>query len=375
MRILVDIDHPVDVHFFKAAIYEWEKRKHKVLVAARDKEMTLQLLKSYSLEFTCVSTAGKSLWGLAKELLVRDYRLYRIARKFRPDLLIGFTGISAAHVGRLIGKPSIVFSDTEFAGLSHLLAYPLATAICTPGCYAGAVGSKQVRFRGYKELAYLHPNRFTPDPSVVREVGIEPKSKFFIVRFVGWGAAHDLREKGLSPANKVKFVRELAKHGRVLISSEGVLPEELLPYRSTVSVDKIHHVMAFATLYVGESATMASECAVLGVPAIFIAKTGRGYTTEQEKHYGLVFNFTDREHELAFNKMKELLVRLDLKEEWLKRRRRMLSEKIDVGEWLVELIANYPDGAERPRGMAEFDRATPLALHDPESARDPNASR
>jgi uncharacterized protein len=134
----------------------------------------------------------------------------------------------------------------------------------------------------------------------------------------------------------------LAKHGRVLISSEGELPEELAPYLSTVSVDKIHHVMAFATLYVGESATMASECAVLGVPAIFIATTGRGYTTEEEKKYGLVFNFTDKEQDVAFDTMRELLARPQLKQEWQVRRERMLAEKIDVGEWLVDFIENYP---------------------------------
>jgi predicted glycosyltransferase len=69
----------------------------------------------------------------------------------------------------------------------------------------------------------------------------------------------------------------------VFISSESRLPEELSPYNLPISVDKMHHLMAFANLYIGESATMASECAVLGVPAIFIATTGRGYTTEQEQ--------------------------------------------------------------------------------------------
>lgn len=342
MRILIDMDHPVDVHFFKDAIREWQRRGHEISVAARDKEITLQLLKSYALEFTCISSQGKGLWGLAKELLIRDCHLYRLAREFEPDVLIGFTGTAAAHVGRLLRKPSIVFSDTEFARLSHLLTYPAATTVCTPTCYTDDIGTKQVKFSGYKELAYLHPQRFKPDRRIAQEMGMEPESRFFIVRFVSWGAAHDLNEKGLSPITKIKFVTELARHGRVLISSEAELPQELLSYRSQVSVDKIHHLMAFATLYVGESATMASECAVLGVPAIFIAKTGRGYTTEQEKKYGLVFNFTDQQQDIAFGKMKELLSRPNLKQEWQPRRGRMLTEKIDVGEWLVEFIDHYP---------------------------------
>jgi uncharacterized protein len=375
MRILVDMDHPVDVHFFKDAIREWERRGHKVIVTARDKEMTLQLLKSYSLDFRCISSPGKGLWGLAQELLIRDWRLYRIAREFQPDVLTGFTGIAAAHVGKLIGRPSIVFSDTEFARLSHLLTYPLATVVCTPECYKDAFGMKQVRFSGYKELAYLHPRRFTPDFRIAREIGIEPESRFFIVRFVSWGAAHDLREKGLSHPNKVKFVAELAKHGRVLVSSEGELPEELAPYRSTISVDNIHHVMAFATLYVGESATMASECAVLGVPAIFIAKTGRGYTTEQEENYGLVFNFTDKQQDLAFDRMRELLARSNLKQKWLQRRERLLSEKIDVGEWLVDFVENYPAERKIHNRFSVGSESARLIDHEPKPSSDGGAPR
>jgi predicted glycosyltransferase len=342
MRILVDIVHPADVHFFKHAIRDWKGRDHQVMITARDKEMTLQLLESYGFTFRCISAQGKGLWELAKELLVRDARLCAIARWFQPDILTGFSGISVAHVGTLLRKPSIVFYDTEFARLSNALTYPLATVVCTPTCYRGSIGAKQLRFSGYKELAYLHPCRFTPNPRIVEDLGVDHTHPYFIVRFVGWGAAHDLREKGLTNANKIKLVQELTKHGRVLISSEGKLPDALTPYRSPISVEKMHHVMAFATLYIGESATMASECAVLGVPAIFIATTGRGYTTELEQRYGLVFTFSDEEQNLAFYKIQELLARPHLREEWMARRQHMLAEKIDVTSWVVDLVENYP---------------------------------
>jgi predicted glycosyltransferase len=344
MRILVDLVHPADVHFFKYAIREWENRGHRVLITARDKDIALQLLKAYGFKFMCISSQGKGLWGMASELVTRDLRLFRIARLFRPDVLTGFTGISIAHVGKLLGKPSIVFYDTEFARLSNALTYPLATLVCTPDCYNGQIGKKHIRFPGYKDLAYLHPHRFTPDPTVVREAGIDPESQYFIVRFVSWEAAHDRGEKGLSYSNKIKIVKELTKRGKVFISSEGKLSEELSAYRSSISVDKMHHLMAFAKLYIGESATMASECAMLGVPSIFIATTGRGYTAEQEKKYGLVLNFSDKEQEEAFDRMKEILAQPNLNKEWLQRRERMLSEKIDVTAWMVEFIEKYVVG-------------------------------
>jgi predicted glycosyltransferase len=344
MRVLIDMVHPADVHFFKHAIREWENRGHKVLITARDKDIALQLLRAYGFKFICISSQGRGLWAMARELVTRDLRLFRIARTFQPDVLVGFTGISIAHVGKLLGKPSIVFYDTEFARLSNALTYPLATLVCTPDCYNGQIGRKHIRFPSYKDLAYLHPRRFTPDPDVVQEAGIDPESRFFIVRFVSWEAAHDRREKGLSYTNKIQFVEELCKHGKVFISSESRLPEELSPYSLPISVDKMHHLMAFADLYIGESATMASECAVLGVPAIFIATTGRGYTTEQEQKYGLVFNFSDNQQDLAYNKMKELLAQPNLNKEWRQRREHMLSEKIDITAWMVEFVEKHIAG-------------------------------
>jgi uncharacterized protein len=351
MTILADIVHPADVHFFKLAIREWKRNGHEVVVTTRDKEMTIELLESYELDFHCISHQGKGLYGLAKELMVRDFRLYRIARRVRPDVLIGFSGISISHIAWLLGKPSIVFYDTEFARLSNALTYPLATVVCTPTCYNGNIGTKQIRFPSYKELAYLHPDHFTPDSTIVQEAGVDPTSKFFIMRFVGWGAAHDRKEKGMSYENKIRFVNELSNYGKVLISSEGELPDALAPYQLRTSIDKIHHIMAFATLYIGESATMASECAVLGIPAIFIATTWRGYTIEQEKKYGLLFNFSDKEQEQAFDKMKELLTRPLMKEEWRQRREHMLSERINSTTWMVDFIEEYLRGMECRKGL------------------------
>ena len=44
--------------------------------------------------------------------------------------------------------------------------------------------------------------------------------QFSIVRFVSWGAGHDIGHKGLSTEDKVQIVDELSRHTRVLISSE-----------------------------------------------------------------------------------------------------------------------------------------------------------
>ena len=52
---------------------------------------------------------------------------------------------------------------------------------------------------------------------------------------------------------------------------------------------------------------MSSEAAVLGVPAVFIATTGRGYTDDEERRYGLVRHFTEDQFDEAVATVEKLL--------------------------------------------------------------------
>ena len=81
---------------------------------------------------------------------------------------------------------------------------------------------------------------------------------------------------------------------------------------------------------------MASECAVLGVPAIYAAHTGRGYTDEQEARYGLVVNIRD----LRWQGLKEQIDRTLAvpKAEWQARRGKLLNDTVDVAAFVAETI-------------------------------------
>jgi len=139
MRILVDILHPAHVHVFKHPIREWRDLGHEVLVTARDKDLACHLLDAYEIHCELISRQGRGLLGLFGELLARDFRLLRIARDFRPDVLTGCGGVTIAHVGRLIRRPSIVFYNNEEATLQNMLTYPLASVVCTPESYRGII--------------------------------------------------------------------------------------------------------------------------------------------------------------------------------------------------------------------------------------------
>jgi uncharacterized protein len=344
MRLLLDILHPAHVHVFRNLIHEFGARGHEVTITLREKDIARDLLDQYGLPYEVLSRK-KTGFGLAVEFLQRGAELWRVAERFQPHFLAGVMGPSIATVGRLrrlFGRDRAriaIFYDTEIAKLTNAFAYPLADAVCTPDCYQGVVHGRHVRYAGYHELAYLHPNRFTPDPEVVRAAGIDPGSPYFLVRFVSYEASHDLGSRGLARERKLALVKALAEQGRVLVSSEGPLPAELEAYRARIPARDIHHVLAFARLLVGESATMASECAVLGVPAIYVSPLGRGYTDEQESRYGLVKNFTGARFGEDFVAVAGAMARdPDLAKNARAARERLLADKVDVTAWMLDFF-------------------------------------
>ncbi len=338
MRVLVEILHPAHVHFFKNAIFHWQARGDEVLVLSREKDVANELLAALNIPFISISRLGRSKLSLVLEMLERDFSMWNHARRFKPDVLVGIMGVTIAQVGKLIRKPALVFYDTENATLTNRFVYPLAHAVCTPECYSGPVRGRHVRYPSYHELAYLHPDRFVPDPDVVRSAGVDPHQPFFVLRFVSWQASHDVFETGFNLDLKRRVVSILEVHGRVLISSEGDLPPDLERLRYPGRPEQMHHFLAFASLLVGESATMASEAAALGTLALYIADTGRGYTDELEARYQLVKNFTLTEVEKAIQFMEDLLKEPSLKAIAAERRTKMLSERIDATSWLIDYV-------------------------------------
>ncbi len=345
MKILIDVGHPAHVHLFRNAAFEFEKQGHRVFWTAREKDVTLYLLKHYGVKFDVASKARAGLVGLFRELVEHDYGVYKIAKREKFDLLLGCS-VSIAHVSKFIKGRSIVFNDDDakcvkiFASIS----YPFADTIVTPNCLKNDnFGRKHIKYESYHSLAYLHPNRFSPNPDVLNEIGCSENEVYFLLRFVNLEAAHDIGHKGIEYNFKKKLIKRLSKYGKVFISSEGIIEEEFVKYAIRVLPEKIHDVLYYATLYIGDSQTMTAEAAVLGTPAIrcnsFVGKIS--YLEELEHKYGLTYGFLPSEKDKMLDKISELLSMKNLSIEWHKRRRQMLSEKLDLTSWLVDFILNY----------------------------------
>ncbi len=209
-----------------------------------------------------------------------------------------------------------------------------STRILTPENFLTDLGPKQIRLPVYKELFYLHKNVFTPNPDTLRKYGMDPSSRFAIVRFISWNASHDTGKSGISDKEKVNFIKSLSQEISVYISSESTVPKELTPYLLPVPFDKVHQALYYATLVISEGASMASEAAILGTHAFYLNEIASGTTEEQQNRYHLLHILHDpaTRYSSALQQAKELLQNPNLWNSGKAKRETLLSEMPDPNE-------------------------------------------
>jgi hypothetical protein len=353
MKILIDLNHPAHVHYFKHFYKIMKEKKHKLFIISRNKEIEHYLLNKYNIPFFDRGKGKNSFSGKILYYFIAIYKIYMQVKMFKPDLIMSFGTPYPAIVGWMTGITHISFTDTEHAKLHHMLTDPFSVSIITPACYNKNLGKKQIPFKGFMELCYLHPNYFNPDPSVLKILRVEEGEKYVIMRFVSWKASHDVGYSGLSYEMKLKSVREISKFAKVFISSEGELPKELKSYQITIPPERMHDVLYYSTMYFGDGGTMASEAALLGAIAVNVATSAVLIGTFAEiSKYGLMYVIPNGQEALI--KAIELLKNNDIKDKTLKIRRQLLLNNIDVTAFIIWFVENYPSSAKTMKSNPDF---------------------
>jgi predicted glycosyltransferase len=258
-----------------------------------NKDSVVELIEARGRPHVVASTMGTNAVGLARELLARDLAVLREVRRFRPDVILTRSP-AGVHAGRLTRTPVLYDTDDGAqAGALFKVAGPLANIIATPEAQVEDFGAKHRRYRGYKELFYLHPSRFSADPSIVDEMGLAAGEKFVVLRLSAYAASHDLRAEGMGPDDIARVIDTFEPDYRVLISSEADLPPELLERRIATATDRFHHVLAAARFVLGYSQTVCSEAGILGTPSLRLSSwAGQlAYQEELEHRWGLTTAF------------------------------------------------------------------------------------
>lgn len=360
MNVGLFLGHPAQFHLLKNLAQNLQRDGHKVFFAVKEKDILEDLLKTANLPYTKVrGKRGNSKLAMIWSVIKMDANIVRFMRKNKIDLLFGVPPVWGTRL--LCRKPVIVCGedDAHVAPRTAKLLFPLASEIITPqSCDNGQWEHKSIKYPGFQKLTYLHTHWFKADKEIARRNGINPDEPYFLIRFAKLNAHHDSGVNGISTDIARRLVEMLSPHGKIYITSERALEPEFEQYRLHINPLDIHHVMAYATLYIGDSQSMANEAAMLGTPSLrfndFVGAKKIGVMEEMEKVYGLTYGISSHEPDLLYAKVEELLAMPNLRDEFQARRKKMLAEKIDVTAFLTWFIENYPSSAQEAKN-ADLD--------------------
>lgn len=364
MKLLIQLSHPAHFYLYRNVIKRLSNKGHKIYVFIKSKDILEKLLESDHISYLNITPKEhrKTKLGILRDLFIREIKIILFILRNRIDILTGCTP-EIAHVGWLLSKSRINLEEDDahiIPKFFKIAGFAIDAYLSPISCDNGKYDLKSLKYPSYHELAYLHPNHFTPEKSIVEKYFSTNKT-YFILRFAKLNAHHDDGVQGINEIIAQRLIDILKPHGDIYITSERELEPQFEQYRININPLDMHHVMAFASLYIGDSQTMAAEAAVLGTPFIrFNDFVGRiGYLRELEDDYLLGYGIKASEEgsvERLCNTASELanLTPTERKERYQTRRQKMLSEKIDYAKFLTWFIENFPQSKDSSKN-ADYD--------------------
>lgn len=334
MKLLIDIGHTAHVHLFRHTAAALQAKGWEVLFSVRKKGENEALLQQFGLPYVTYGNTGKNIVTKILSIVQKNHALYLIIRKLKPSITISHSSFYLSQISSLCHIPNITLEDT--GNMEQILLYlPFTDCILTSQSYQRNHGKKQIRYNGFHETAYIHPDFFSSlheqKPSVPDTI---------LIRLVDWTASHDVGHQGLSSQTIAEIISFAASTSKVKILSEKPLPTHLQHLALNIRASKLHYWLKNVKLYIGEGATLASECALMGIPSIYVNSRSAGVIDAQVES-GLLYHFKSSEGVLA--KTKEMLNNPVAQDQHRLNAERYLKTKINLTRFLVWFIENYPE--------------------------------
>ena len=359
-KILIEVNHPGQVHLFKHIYKKLISRGNKVLVITKENITIEYLLKAYKIPYSIIGRKKHGLFQKAFLQLLHNFNALKIIIKHDIQIGIG-SSITNDHLSLITKMKSIHFSDDDEdqVPLIRKFSYPFSDLIIAPDSLIfRKFGHKALGYSGTHELAYLHPNKFKPNIDVIKKIGLIEGDVFFVLRFVALKGHHDIGHSGINIYQKRRLINFLEPLGKVFITSENPIEEEFEIFRLPVAPEDIHSLLYYAKMFIGDSQTMTSEASILGTPSLkcntFAGKLS--VPNELENKYSLCYSFHPNQFSDLMEKLKELLSIKDLDQLWKSRLKNFLKDKIDVTDFIVWFVENYPDSQKIMRENPDYQQ-------------------
>ena len=348
MKILIHLAHPAQYHMFKHLIRNLSQKGHEIKITINTKDILENLIQADGLQYENILPNRRKRNNKVTALLTllkKDLKIFKIQLKGDYDIMVG-TETALSHIGWLFHKPVFIMDEDDVSVVPEAakLSFPFATHIVSPNtCDLGKWTKKKISYSGYQKTCYLHPLYFTPNDTIVQKA-LGKLERYFLIRVSDLSAYHDTGNNGFTVEIIRKIIKIIIPHGRVLLSTERKLPDDLNKYLFKTDVTLMHHFLFYADFLIADSQSMCVEAAVLGTPSIrfsdFVGKIG--VLEELEHSYGLTYGVKTSDICKLYNKINELLTTVNLKILWQEKRAKMLAEKIDVTSFWTWLIDSYP---------------------------------
>lgn len=351
MKIAIFLGHPAQFHMFKHMAKNLRDKGHKVEFLVKRKDILEKLVKDSGFDYTIVRKqerqSSDTLTMICVVLKTAFNMLWYMLTR-RPKIIIGTYGSIFA---KMVPIKFIVCNEDDASVVPKFakLAYPNASVILTPvSCDCGQWNDKAIKYAGFQKLAYLHPNVFTPDKSIVEKYFGKGYKPYVLMRFAKLNAHHDDGITGMTDQLAETVIERLSTKYNVYISSERPLTASLEKYRLHINLYDIHHLMAFADLFVGDSQSMSVESALLGIPNIrFNSFAGRiGVLKELEEKYHLTIGISSDKPDVLLETIDNFIRTPEILDQYKNNRQKLLQDKIDVTQFLTWFVDNYPESSQ-----------------------------
>jgi uncharacterized protein len=285
-KIWIDIDNSPHVPFFLPIINELKKRGFEVELTARDIYQVCQLLEFFDLK--CKVIGGH--YGKNKVLKIlgnclRASQLIPTAARFHADLAISHGSRAQVLACKALRIPTIMMHDYEHSTKTGFIE---ADWVFMPDMIPdNAMSSRpeQVfKYPGLKEDVYVP--RFTPDPSILNQLGISGDAIVVTLRPPATEAHYHNPEAEELFAEAVRFLAETPKVRAVVLPRNEKQGEQLRRQWAellssgtmlipTEALDGLNLIW-YSDLMISGGGTMNREAAALGVPvySVFRGKIG-----------------------------------------------------------------------------------------------------
>jgi predicted glycosyltransferase len=283
--IWFDLANSPHVMFFRPVISSIED--FDILITARDFSETVDLLRSFGMEFVLVGKhGGKGKLGKVRSMVERVWKLGEILKGKRVALAVSHNSYDQIVASKIYRIRNITFMDYDKQIANHL-AFRLSDLVVVQEWFPQEAlryfGARRVkRYRGLKEEMYLLD--FKPDPEVPRIFNIKrplvfsrPPSTLSLYQKgygIFWETLVYLKNKGAD-------VRVLPRNPE----DEKICKD--LGIESLKKPVPAPQLIFWADIFVGGGGTMTREAVILGTPAYSVLPQP-GYLDKKLSEMGLL---------------------------------------------------------------------------------------